>query len=117
MVHPELRHIRSLDLEPPALPPDPRDCAVRFQVLIGPQGGPESESFAFTAVTPGHLARVAGGRWGRGSLMLAAFDWASVSRAIAQLLVSSARPTWDEVATELNRVLDWQIGHNRGSSE
>jgi hypothetical protein len=109
MVHPELRHIRSLDLEPPALPPDPRDCAVRFEVVIGPRGGEEIESFAFTAVTPGHLARIAGGRWGRGALMLAVFDWESVTRAIAQLLVSAARPTWDEVATELNRVLDWEI--------
>jgi hypothetical protein len=112
MVHPELRGIRSLDLEPPTLPPDPRDCAVRFEVLIGPHGGTESESFAFTAVTPGHLARIAGARWGRGSLMLAQFDWESVTRAIAQLLVASARPTWDDVATELNRVLDWEIRPN-----
>jgi len=116
VIQPELRHIRSLDLEQPALPPDPQDCAVRFEVLIGPRGGPESESFTFTAVTPGHLARIAGGRWGRGSLMLAAFQWDSVTRAIAQLLVASARPTWDEVATELNRVLDWEVGrsHDRG---
>ena len=113
MVHPELRGIRSLDLEPPALPPDPRDCAVRFEVLIGPQGGPESESFTFTAVTPGHLSRIAGARWGRGSLMLAVFDWESVTRAIAPLLVASARPTWAEVATELNRVLDWELRPHR----
>jgi hypothetical protein len=114
VVHPELRHIRSFDLEPPALPPDTSDCAVRFEVLIGPEGSPEAESFTFTVVTPGHLSRIAGGRWGRGALMLARFDWDAVTRAIAQLLVASTRPTWDEAAAELSRVLDREIRQTHG---
>jgi hypothetical protein len=110
MIYPELRQIRSLDLDPPALPADPRACAVRFEVIIGPRGGPEREAYAFTVVTPGALEHLDGGQWGRSCLLLPVFDWDLVKQALAQLLATCARSSWDEVATELSRELRWQLG-------
>ncbi len=110
MVYPELRQIRSLDLDPPSLPADPRACAVRFEVVIGPRGGAQREAYAFTVITPGALAQLDGGQWGRSCLLVPAFDWDLVKQALAQLLAACARSTWDEVATELARELRWQLG-------
>jgi Immunity protein 8 len=113
MVYPELRHILSPDLTPPALPDDPKDCAVPFQALIGPRGGEGSEAFAFTAVTTAYLRRSVGPTWGRGYLILEAFSWETVVHALALLLSQCSRPTWDEVTGELNKVLHWEYDNYR----
>jgi hypothetical protein len=108
MVSPELRHIVSPDLEPPALPAVPADCAVHFQAVIGPRGGEGAEAFAFIVATPAYLQRMPGPTWGRGHLIVPEFDWTVVVQAIAQLLARCARPTWDEVAAQLDRELHRQ---------
>ena len=112
MIFPELRDIQSPDLVPPELPADPSDCAVRFRALIGPRGEGPSETFSFLVVTPGYLRR-AGPLWGRGHLFLDSFDWRTVVEAIALLMAQCARPTWDEVATELDKQLRWELGVHR----
>ncbi|HEU4828668.1 MAG TPA: Imm8 family immunity protein [Gemmatimonadales bacterium] len=112
MIFPELRDIQSPDLVPPALPADPADCAVRFQALIGPRGEGPSEAFSFLVVTPGYLRR-AGPLWGRGHLMMDSFDWRTVVEAIALLMAQCARPTWEEVATELDKQLRWELDVHR----
>jgi len=116
MVLPELRQILSPTLEPPALPADPRDCAVDFHALIGPRGGAGAEAFAFTVATPAHLLRL-GPTWGRGYLVVESFDWEPVVRAIAELLVKCARPSWEEVVADLNRELRWQPGDRQAPPE
>jgi hypothetical protein len=113
MIQPELRHIASPDLEPPALPPDPGDCAVQFQAIIGPRGGDAAESFSFTVITATHLARTLGHTWGRGLLILDTFDWHIVVRAVAQLLAQCTAATWSEVTRELNKELVWESDRNR----
>lgn len=113
MIQPELRHIASPDLEPPALPPDPADCAVVFQARIGPRGSQEAEAFTFTVVTAAHLARTLGHTWGRGYLIVDTFDWNIVVRAVAQLLAQCAASTWDEVTILLNRELVWDPERDR----
>lgn len=107
MIQPELRGIQSPDLVPPALPPDPSDCAVRFDALLAPQGEPEAaaEAYGFIVVTPSQLRQLSAPTWGRGLLIVPAFDWAMVVQAVAQFLVQCARPTWDEVRAELRREL------------
>jgi hypothetical protein len=105
MIFPQLHGITSPTLEPPALPPDPLDCAIDFQVIVGPKGSGESETFTFTVVTPVHLARIPEPTWGRGLLILPSFDWSAVVRAVAQLMADCARPSWREVAAELSRQL------------
>ena len=113
MIQPELRHIASPNLEPPALPADPVDCAVQFQALIGPRGGEEAEAFSFTVVTAAHLARTLGHTWGRGYLILDTFDWHIIVRAVAQLLAQCTAPTWNEVMVELNKELVWNSDRTR----
>jgi hypothetical protein len=115
MIYPQLLQIVSQDLQPPALPADPVDCEVAFHAIIGPREGEGSaESFGFTVTTPAHLGRTLGHTWGRGYLIVESFDWEIVVRAIAQLLAQCARPTWPEVAYELNKELHWERERERG---
>jgi hypothetical protein len=109
MIYPEIRHIHSPDLEPPAMPDDPSDCEIFFQAFIGPKDGDEEEAFNFSVVTPVRLARDPEARWGRGKLIVLAFEWPVMAQALAQLLAHSARPTWGEVAAELNKELLWEF--------
>ena len=81
MILPEIRHIQSAELEPPNLPADPADCEVGFQALIGPKDGEGQEVFRFTVLTAARISSFAEGQWGRGKLILPAFDWATVVRA------------------------------------
>ena len=109
MIYPEIRSIHSSDLEPPNVPEDAFDCEVFFQAFIGPKDGEGEEAFNFSVVTPARLARDSGLRWGRGTLIVAAFEWSSVAQALAKLLADCARPTWGEVAAELNKCLLWEF--------
>jgi hypothetical protein len=109
MIYPELRDIQS-DLEPPALPEDPRDCAVGFRAYIGPRDGPDAEAYTFLVVTPTRLMQAEGPLWGRGYLIVDSFDWSVVVRSIAELLARCSRPSWDEVAIALNQELRWASG-------
>lgn len=106
LVHPEIRNIHSPDLEPPKLPDDPFDCEIRFNALIGARETTGEESFTFTVITPVRLAKSADPTWGRGRLIMPAFEWSAVAQALAALLAVSARPTWKEVTGELTRELD-----------
>lgn len=115
MILPELRSIHSLNLEPPALPPDPLECKVDFQVVIGPRGAEESEAFTFTVITPALLARSAEPVWGRGYLIIATFEWETIVHAVARLLADSAAPTWSEVIAELGRSLQREVARNGGN--
>jgi hypothetical protein len=105
MIYPEIRHIHSPDLEPPNLPEDSSDCEISFQVIVGPKDGEEEEAFHFTVATPLSLARSPEAQWGRGKLIIPAFDWSAVAQAIAQLFARCACPTWREVKAELNKEL------------
>jgi hypothetical protein len=105
LVHPEIRQIHSPSLEPPALPEDPYDCAIPFQALIGPRGGAGHESFNFMVITPVRLAKRPEGTWGRGMLIMPAFEWTAVAQSLAELLSRAVRPTWHEVIDALGREL------------
>jgi len=109
MIYPEIRQIHSPDLEPPNLPQDPSDCEILFRMLIGPKDGEGEETFNFTVVTAARFAKGSEARWGRGKLIVAAFDWSAVAEAVAKLLAQCARPTWGEVVAELNKELLWEF--------
>ena len=117
MIQPELRHIASPNLEPPALPPDPADCAVQFSAFIGPRGGEEAAAFSFTVVTAAHLSRTLGHTWGRGYLILDTFDWHIIVRAVAQLLAQCTADSWPQVMVELNKELVWDSDRGRSGEE
>lgn len=105
MIYPEIRNIVSPDLEPPNLPDDPTDCEVSFQLLVGPNGGEETEVFNFAVITPIRLAQGVEPQWGRGKLVVLKFDWQTVAEAIAKLFAQCARPTWNETVDALNKEL------------
>jgi hypothetical protein len=105
MIYPELRNIRSVDLEPPAMPDDPLECEVHFEITVGPKEQPDEESYTFSVVTAAFLARYPGAQWGRGKLIVPSFDWALVITAVAQLLAECTRPTWNESAAVLAQEL------------
>ena len=107
MIRPELKLIQSPDLEPPALPEDPLDCEVLFQAMVGPAGEDTAEIFVFSVMTPVRLSRIPDPMWGRGRLILLKFDWDSVVKAVAELLVECAAPTWAASIAQLDRSLMW----------
>src|ERR1043166_69748 len=107
MVLPEIRHIQSLELEPPNLPPDPANCEIAFQALIGPKDGEGEEVFRFSIVTGKRITEFAEGQWGRGKLIMPIFEWNMVVHAVAKLLAQRARATWGEVVAELSKELLW----------
>jgi hypothetical protein len=109
MIWPEIRRIYSPDLEPPNLPKNPADCEILFQVFVGPKENEGEEAFSFTVITAGRFVKDAEAQWGRGKLIVAAFEWAAVIHAVAELLAQCARPTWGEVVTELNKELIWDF--------
>lgn len=117
MVYPEIRHIHSPDLQPPNLPEDPLDCEIAFQAFIGPRDGEGEEAFNFSVVTPARLARSPMARWGRGILVIVTFEWTAVIQAVATLLASCARPTWKEVAVELNKELRWEFDREQSDDD
>ncbi|MEP6573387.1 MAG: Imm8 family immunity protein [Gemmatimonadota bacterium] len=118
MIYPELRDIRSHDLTPPAMPAEPADCAVRFELLVAPSGdGGDSmpgERFAFVVATPGFLVREADAAWGRGFLLVPRFEWGTVGQALAGLMARCARPTWTEVVGAISGELQWVPGGTDG---
>lgn len=107
MIHPELRHIETPDIEPPALPEDPLDCEVMFQMVVGSREEEGVERFVFAVITPARLARNPEPVWGRGRLILPSFDWGAVVQAVAELLVECTDSSWAEVVSNLDRSLRW----------
>ena len=99
----------SSDLEEGALPPDPSNCSVILTATIGPKGGEGGDNFTFKAVTPLYLQEHPGARWGRGLLIVDSFSWATARRMLDRLIAHAARPSWQEVAAELNKELWWEF--------
>lgn len=110
MTRPELKYLCSPDLDRDELPADPDDCAVFCEADIGPVGIDEANIFGFTAVTPRFLARETDAHPGRGCLVVPRFTWEAVKAALEKLVADATRPTWEEVAVELNRTLEWEFG-------
>jgi hypothetical protein len=113
MIRPKLRHLHSPDFEAPRLPPDPTNCIVLIQAIVGPDDGPGEESFDFCVVTPSYLQAQHGPRWGRGLLIVESFDWAVVRRIVEERLASVAYNTWEQVGHELNKELLWEFDNYR----
>jgi len=109
MIVPQLKSLSGGILEPPAVPPNPRDCSIAVQASIGPKGAEGEELFEFMVVTPTFLAKDKLPRWGRGVLIVDEFSWPTIERAIERLLAHAHRNTWAEVAAVLNHELHWEF--------
>jgi len=109
MVTPQLLSIHSPDLGVGESPADPKNCRLLVQATIGPAGTGQGEVFDFVVVTPQALPAAGLPRWGRGVLLMEEFSWATVDRHLQRLLARVSRPSWSEVASELNKELLWEF--------
>src|SRR4051812_36336596 len=104
MIVPKLNALSSPDLKRPDLPDDIFDCGVLVEAEIGPDET-SGDIFSFSVVTPAFLKRDHSSRWGRGYLIVPAFDWEKIESAIRKLLNHVSRETWNEVAVDLSKEL------------
>ena len=109
MIIPEIKNMISPDLNRPALPTEPSNCSVFIETTIGPKGLDGEEMFSFMVATPSSLTSETRFRRGRGLLIVPLFSWETVDLALARLLAQCARPSWSEVAQELNKNLRWEF--------
>lgn len=115
MVIPEIKSILSLDVERPALPPDPDNCHVQLDVGIGPKDAEAAELFSLSVVTPKYLAHSSLPSWGRGMLIVTEFSWSAVDRMLERLIDRASKESWNEVANELSKTLHWEYENYRRS--
>lgn len=113
MITPQLKTLMSPELDRPALPDDPENCEVLLEATIGPDSSDAAEIFAFSVVTPAALSGETRFRWGRGLLIVPTFSWETVDHALARLLAHCSRPSWAEVAQQLNQNLHWEFDNYR----
>jgi len=109
MIRPILKHLHSPDLNEPALPPDPGNCTVFIQAMIGPDDEIGEESFGLEVVTATYLREHDRPQSGRGVLVLDSFDWRAVRSFIEERLSKAARESWSEIGEELNKELHWEF--------
>ena len=109
MVVAKLKSLASPDLMPPDLPNDLRSFSVAFEAVIGPTDSEGGDIFSFTAVSAAFLVAEGRTTWGRGILFVPDFSWATIHAAVERLLRQVQRPSWDAVASELNKFLCWEF--------
>jgi hypothetical protein len=109
IIIPEIKSILSPDLTNGELPNDPEDAAVFVEANIGPKNHDASDIFSLKVVTRKHLANDTGTIWGHGMLVVDRFSWQVVESTLQKLLLHCYRSTWDEVANQINKHLDWEF--------
>ncbi|MBN8887908.1 MAG: hypothetical protein J0I77_19440 [Rudaea sp.] len=109
MVIPKLKSLTSPDLAAPALPNDLEEFSVPFEAIIGPSSISGGDLFSFTVVNPAFLLSSPRTTWGRGLLILPEFSWSTVQFSVERLLTLAMRPSWSDVANELNKTLCWEF--------
>jgi Immunity protein 8 len=96
-----------------SLPQDPDDCCVAMQAEIGPVGEEGGDTFSFEVCTPSGLARRFDSErrpfWARATLIVGTFSGEGVEAALSQYVHSVSGEDWQDVATKLNRILDWEF--------
>jgi hypothetical protein len=109
IIIPELKSLISPDLPNRELPDDPEDSSVLLEANIGPKNKNGSDIFSFRVVTRKRLANESGAIWGHGMVVLDRFSWQAVESTLQKLLMHCYRPTWEEVANQINKYLDWEF--------
>lgn len=113
MIRPRLKSFECADLSPPTLPSNPKNCSVAVSATIGLADSDGGDIFYFTVATAEFLASEKRIVWGRGLLIVSEFSWDTVREAMNRLLVQAARPSWSQVAAELNKTLCWEFDNYR----
>lgn len=80
--------------------------------MVGPMGGPGSESFDILVCTPKWLAQVCekdGFVVGRHHLIVSNYNYSLLSSTIKELVEHHSGDTWREVAEKVGRIGYWEF--------
>ncbi|MFC8044301.1 Imm8 family immunity protein [Nocardia sp. NPDC057353] len=106
----ELKGVVSPDADVRTL--DGRLESLLVQLMIGPAQGPGEESFDAIACTPGWRARSVDpddAEQNRYLIVLDRVDLASIEAYVREFLETLERPTWIELAAELDQIGKWEF--------
>lgn len=86
-----------------------------MQAEIGPVGEEGGDTSSFEICTPSGLARRFDSErrpfWARATLIVRTFSGESVGSALSQFVRSVSGEDWHDVATKLDRFLDWETAN------
>lgn len=91
---------------------DGRLESLLVHLMIGPERGPGEESFDAVACTPGWRARFVDpddAEQNEYLIVLDRVDLASIEAFVRKFLENVERPTWIELAAELDRIGRWEF--------
>jgi Immunity protein 8 len=98
------------------VPEDPEAFGLLVQAMVGPDDGPGEESFDFVVCTPRWFdARPfdKGFAWPRHHLFLKRWDYATVERAIGDVVGHAEGADWSSVANQIARYGCWEFDDYR----
>jgi hypothetical protein len=94
------------------LPEDPDAFGVLVEAMVGPEGGEGEESFDFVVCTPRWFDAQPfhkGFAWPRHHLFLKRWDYATVERAIGDVVRHAEGEDWSSVASRIARYGGWEF--------
>lgn len=94
------------------VPDDPDEFGVLVQAMVGPVDGEGEESFDFVVCTPRWFEAQPfekGFAWPRHHLFVKRWDYATVERAISDVVGRAAGEDWSSVASKIGRYGGWEF--------
>jgi len=91
-----------------AVIPEPWDHFGWFTVVIGTEGGSGGDLFQVLVTTPAAVSRSRRGTCDFRVLVVDSFEPEVIARAIRDYVASVTGNTWDELVTQLQRVMYWE---------
>jgi hypothetical protein len=109
-----LRKLSSPDADPLTdyIPEDPKAFGLLVQALVGPSEGEGEESFDFVVCTARWFDAQPfdkGFAWARNHLFLQRWDYATMERAISDVVLHAEGPDWASVAAQIGRYGRWEF--------
>ncbi len=123
MIHPELKHILSPDIDDLGTyyPEDAESFGFLLQLIIGPKNQEGAESFQVTVCTPAWLSRNFSKDeivLGRHYLILFGYNYQRLINRINKYLQHCSGETWHEVALKVGRLGLWEFeGHQESARD
>jgi Immunity protein 8 len=114
-----LRRLHSPDADPFSeyVPDDPEAFGLLVQALVGPREGKGEESFDFVVCTPRWFDAQPfdkGFAWPQSHLFVKRWDYATVERAISDVVRRAEGPDWASVAAQIGRYGRWEFEDHEG---
>ncbi|MBZ9751862.1 immunity 8 family protein [Deinococcus sp. HMF7604] len=94
------------------VPDDPEHFAVELRAMVGPVGEEWSESFRFTACSPGWIKEqieIEGFMWRCDLLIVNDYNRLEIKRIADKAISRCMAPSWQEVAAQISRRTNWEF--------